>query len=62
MMSGIQMMPTTGIIDPTLGETHWKSRFSHDDELAYPGYQRVYLKDIIRGWNILEQLGLVFLE
>ena len=39
------MMPTTGIIDPTLGETHWKSRFSHDDELAYPGYQRVYLKD-----------------
>ena len=45
MMSGIQVMPTTGIIDPTLGESHWRSRFSHDDELAHPGYQRVYLKD-----------------
>jgi predicted alpha-1,2-mannosidase len=45
MMSGIQLMPTTGTIDPTLGEAHWKSSFSHDDELVHPGYQRVYLED-----------------
>lgn len=44
MMSGIQIMPTTGTIDPTLGEQNWKSSFSHEDELARPGYQRIYLE------------------
>lgn len=45
MISGIQIMPVTGKIDPTKGEQGWKSSFSHDDELAQPGYQRVFLKD-----------------
>ncbi|MFY0628484.1 MAG: GH92 family glycosyl hydrolase [Reichenbachiella sp.] len=45
MISGIQIMPTTGSIDPTKGEQNWKSSFSHQDEIAQPGYQRVYLED-----------------
>ena len=44
-LSGIQIMPTTGTIDPTKGAQGWKSEFSHDDEIAMPGYQRLYLKD-----------------
>lgn len=44
MLSGIDIMPTTGAIDPTLGQEGWKSPFSHDDEIAQPGYQRVYLR------------------
>nr|WP_293299926.1 GH92 family glycosyl hydrolase [Allomuricauda sp.] len=43
-LSGIQIMPTLGNIDPTLGDQGWKSSFSHDDEVAMPGYQRLYLK------------------
>ncbi len=43
MMAGIDIMPTTGLIDPTLGRNEWKSAFSHDDEIAQPGYHRVYL-------------------
>lgn len=43
-LSGIQIMPTIGDIDPTLGDSGWKSHFSHDDEIAMPGYQRLYLK------------------
>lgn len=43
-LSGIQIMPTMGDIDPTLGDSGWKSHFSHDDEIAMPGYQRLYLK------------------
>lgn len=45
MISGIEIMPTPIEVDPTLGEQAWKSRFSHDDEIAQPGYQRVYLRD-----------------
>lgn len=44
-LSGIQIMPTTGNIDPTQGDQGWKSYFSHDDEIAMPGYQRVFLED-----------------
>ncbi|WP_411031235.1 GH92 family glycosyl hydrolase [Spongiimicrobium sp. 3-5] len=44
-LSGIQIMPTLGNIDPTQGAQGWKSKFSHDDEIAMPGYQRLYLKD-----------------
>ncbi|WP_339893489.1 GH92 family glycosyl hydrolase [uncultured Algibacter sp.] len=42
-VSGIQVMPTSGTIDPTAGDQAWKSGFSHDDEIAMPGYQRLYL-------------------
>jgi predicted alpha-1,2-mannosidase len=45
MMSGIEVMPARNTLDPTLGEEGWKSKFSHDDEIVQPGYQRVYLKD-----------------
>lgn len=44
-LSGIQIMPTTGTIDPRNGAHAWKSNFSHDDEIAMPGYQRLYLED-----------------
>ena len=43
MLSGIDIMPTTGLIDPTKGSPQWKSPFSHDDEIAQPGYHRVFL-------------------
>jgi predicted alpha-1,2-mannosidase len=45
MLSGLDMMPTTGSVDPTKGEQHWKSKFSHDDEIVQPGYHKMYLKD-----------------
>ncbi|KAA6348207.1 hypothetical protein EZS27_004346 [termite gut metagenome] len=45
MLSGITLMPTTGGIDPTLGEQSWKSQFSHDDEIVQPGYHRLFLQD-----------------
>lgn len=44
-LSGIQIMPTTGNINPSDGAQAWKSNFSHDDEIAMPGYQRIYLED-----------------
>ena len=42
-LSGIDLMPTLGNIDPTMGEQVWKSSFIHDDEIVQPGYHRVYL-------------------
>ncbi len=45
MLSGLTLMPTTGNVDPSRGEQHWKSKFSHDDEIVQPGYHRVYLND-----------------
>ncbi|MGQ7871008.1 GH92 family glycosyl hydrolase [Sunxiuqinia sp. sy24] len=45
MLSGVTLMPTTGKIDPTLGENGWKSAFSHDGEIVQPGYHRLYLED-----------------
>ena len=44
-LTGIEVMPTTGEVDPTLGQPGWKSKFSHDDEIAEPGYHRVFLRD-----------------
>ncbi|PXV59981.1 putative alpha-1,2-mannosidase [Dysgonomonas alginatilytica] len=45
MLSGISLMPTTGAINPTLGEHRWKSQFSHDGEIVQPGYHRLFLDD-----------------
>jgi hypothetical protein len=45
MISGIEIMPAPGSIDPTKGQQGWKSRFSHDEEIVQPGYHRVYLHD-----------------
>lgn len=44
IMSGINLMPTTGDVDPTQGEQGWKSKFTHDGEIIEPGYQRVFLE------------------
>jgi len=44
MLSGLTLMPTTGNVDPTLGEEHWKSYFTHDGEIVQPGYHRLYLE------------------
>lgn len=45
MLSGLEIMPVTGRIDPRGGQQAWKSAFSHDDEIVQPGYQRVFLRD-----------------
>jgi predicted alpha-1,2-mannosidase len=41
--SGINIMPVTGEVNPNLGETGWKSEFSHDSEIIEPGYHKVFL-------------------
>ncbi|SDN11019.1 GH92 family glycosyl hydrolase [Kriegella aquimaris] len=45
MLSGLDLMPTAGEINPSLGEQKWKSSFSHEDEVVQPGYQKVFLED-----------------
>ncbi len=45
VLAGLTLMPTTGNVDPTLGEGHWKSHFRHEDEIAQPGYHRLFLED-----------------
>lgn len=42
-ISGLDLMPTVAGIDPTKGESEWKSPFRHDDEIVQPGYHRLYL-------------------
>jgi len=43
IMSGINIMPTTGEVNPTLGEKGWKSGFSHETEIIEPGYHKLFL-------------------
>ena len=43
MLSGLEFMPTTGDINPSLWHEGWKSEFSHNSEIVQPGYQRVFL-------------------
>lgn len=43
MISGLSLMPVTGEVDTSAGEEGWYSSFSHDGEIAQPGYHRVYL-------------------
>ena len=43
IMSGINIMPVTGQVNPNLGEKGWKSPFSHDTEIIEPGYHKVFL-------------------
>ena len=43
IMSGINIMPTTGKVNPNLGEKEWKSSFSHETEIIEPGYHRLFL-------------------
>ena len=44
-LAGIAVMPTTGEFKGHLGMNSYKSAFSHDDEIAKPGYHKVFLKD-----------------
>ncbi|MDH4202604.1 MAG: GH92 family glycosyl hydrolase, partial [Phycisphaerae bacterium] len=48
MMGGLNVMPTTGGIDPVQYEK-WNSTFSHDTEVIKPGYQKVFL-DRYKTW------------
>jgi putative alpha-1,2-mannosidase len=43
IMSGINIMPTTGDVDANGGEKEWKSGFSHETEIMEPGYHKLYL-------------------
>lgn len=49
MLSGLTLMPTTGDVNPTQGEQHWKSPFTHDGEIVQPAYHRLYL-DKYKTW------------
>lgn len=43
MISGLSFMPVCGNVDPRNDADGWKSSFSHDGEIAQPGYHRLYL-------------------
>lgn len=49
MLSGVEFMPTTGNVNPSLWHDGWKSKFSHDGEIVQPGYHRVFL-DKYKTW------------
>ena len=43
MVSGPDIMPVTGDVDPRLGMEGWKSHFSHAGEIIEPGYHKLFL-------------------
>src|SRR5690606_8771205 len=45
MLGGLEIMPSPADINPTGGQESWKSKYSHEDEIVRPGYQRVFLRD-----------------
>ena len=45
VIAGLTFMPVTGDVDMTGGEQVWKSSFCHEDEIAMPGYHKVFLND-----------------
>ena len=44
-MSGIPVLPTTGDFKGQLGPSNYGSSYSHNQEIAKPGYHKVVLKD-----------------
>ncbi len=44
-LSGIPVLPTTGVFKGQLGPSAYGSSYSHKDEIAKPGYHKVVLKD-----------------
>jgi len=44
-LAGISVLPTTGAFKGHLGSEEYRSSFTHDGEIAKPGYHKVYLKD-----------------
>ena len=60
-MSGIQVMPTTGDVPKTEGDTGWQSKVNHDvGEIAEPGYHRLHLDryDIDAELTATDRVGL----
>lgn len=51
-LAGVAVMPTTGAFKGHLGMDAYQSSFSHEGEIARPGYHKVYLKD----YQILAEL------
>lgn len=49
MVSGPNLMPVSGNVDPTQGMQGWKSSFKHESEIIQPGYHRLYL-DKYKTW------------
>jgi predicted alpha-1,2-mannosidase len=45
MLSGVEVMPAAMSVNPSKGESAWKSRFTHSEETVQPGYHKVYLQD-----------------
>ena len=43
MISGLNLMPVTGNVDPTQGISGWKSAFKHESETIQPGYHKLHL-------------------
>lgn len=43
MISGPNIMPAAGDVNPMLGMEGWKSPFKHESEIIQPGYHRLYL-------------------
>ncbi len=44
MISGLNIMPAVKGEPMAAGEQEWKSYFKHDDEIARPGYHRLFLR------------------
>lgn len=44
-MSGVAVMPATGGFKANKGMDAYQSRFSHEGEIAKPGYHKLYLED-----------------
>ena len=49
MITGPNIMPVTGEVNPMLGMEGWKSHSSHESEIIQPGYHRLFL-DRYRTW------------
>ena len=49
MLSGLELMPISGEVEPGKGEETWQSSFSHDGEIVQPGYHRLFL-DRYNAW------------
>ncbi|MCD6355120.1 MAG: GH92 family glycosyl hydrolase, partial [Prolixibacteraceae bacterium] len=44
-LAGVAVMPTTGKFKGYLGMDAYRSSFSHEGEIAKPGYHKIFLKD-----------------
>ena len=49
MISGLNIMPIEGEVNPLLGMEGWKSSFSHESETIHPGYHKLFL-DRYKTW------------